>query len=89
MLTLVVRMMMAVHSGNGLRIAHAKHSPIGIHYHRSGVGVGKLTKSLSGEGTAASLLNFGTIFFFVVPFTELVRLSFDCTNVPVRVDQAL
>ena len=87
MLTLVMRMV-AIDSG-GLGIAHAKHSPIGIHYHRSGVGVGKLTKSLSGEGTAASLLNFGTIFFFVVPFTELVRLSFDCTNVPVRVDQAL
>ena len=35
-LTLVMRMV-AVDSG-GLGIAHAEHSPIGIHYHRLGVG---------------------------------------------------
>ena len=35
MLTLVMRMV-AIDSG-GLGIAHAEHSPIGIHYHRSGV----------------------------------------------------
>ena len=70
MLTLVMRMV-AIDSG-GLGIAHAKHSPIGIHYHRSGVGLGwKIDKKVLA--TTAPRASFWADLFilFVVPCTEI------------------
>ena len=82
MLTLVMRMV-AIDSG-GLGIAHAEHSPIGIHYHRSGVGLGwKIDKKVLAA-TALLWLRAASCWadlfvLFVVPCTEVgpVFYAFD------------